>query len=78
MYCERAPMGEAPYKSAREGVGTLSSVSTFNHKRAPMPCLYSNLMPSKQIIGQTMTYCIAGNFRGVQVRGRAIFKDFMA
>ena len=30
-------MGGAPYKSAKEGVGTLSNVSTFNHERAPIP-----------------------------------------
>ena len=32
-------MGGAPYKSAKEGVGTLSTVSTFNHERAPTSCL---------------------------------------
>ena len=35
--------------------GALLSVSTVNHKRAPMYA-YSDLMPSKQIIGQTRTY----------------------
>ena len=32
-------MGGAPYKSAKKGVGTLSSVSKFNHKKAPTSCL---------------------------------------
>ena len=33
-------MGRAPCKSAKEdGVGTLSSVSAFNHERALMSCL---------------------------------------
>ena len=32
-------MGGAPYKTAKEGVGALSSVSAFNHKRAPTSCL---------------------------------------
>ena len=32
-------MGGPPYKSAKEGVGTLSTVSAFNHERAPMSCL---------------------------------------
>ena len=33
-------MGGAPYRSEKEGVGTgLSSVSSFNHERAPMSCL---------------------------------------
>ena len=31
-------MGGAPYKSAKEGVGTLLSVSTFYHKTAPLSC----------------------------------------
>ena len=32
-------MGGAPYKSAKEGVGALSTVSAFNHERAPTSCL---------------------------------------
>ena len=32
-------MGRAPYKSAKEGVGALSTVSAFNHERAPTSCL---------------------------------------
>ena len=31
-------MGGAPYKFAKEGVGALSSVSTFYHKAAPLTC----------------------------------------
>ena len=37
---KRAPMGEAPYKSAKEGMGALLSVTAFNHKRVPMTCLH--------------------------------------
>ena len=33
---ERASMGGAPYKSAKD---VLLSVSAFNHERAPMSCL---------------------------------------
>ena len=32
-------MGRAPYKSAKEGGGTLSSVSAFNYERATMSCV---------------------------------------
>ena len=32
-------MGRAAYKSAKEGVGALSSVSGLNHERAPMSSL---------------------------------------
>ena len=31
-------MGGTPYRSAKEGVGALLSVSTFYHKRVPMSC----------------------------------------
>ena len=31
-------MGGAPYKSDNKGVGTLSSVSAFNHERVPTSC----------------------------------------
>ena len=31
-------MGGAPYKSAKEGVGALLSVSVFSCERAPMSC----------------------------------------
>ena len=33
---ERALIGRAPYKFAKVGVGTLSSVSLFNYERTPM------------------------------------------
>ena len=36
---KRAPMGGVPYKSAKEGMGALLSVSAFNHKRVSMSCL---------------------------------------
>ena len=39
LSCKRAPKDRAPYKSVKEGVGALSNVSTFNHKRMPMSCL---------------------------------------
>ena len=45
-------MGGAPYKSAKEGVGALLSVSAFNQR-----CVYSDLKPSKQISGHKITYC---------------------
>ena len=32
-------MDGAPYRSVKEGAGTLLIVSTFNHERAPMLCL---------------------------------------
>jgi len=49
-------MGRAPYKSAKEDVGTLSSVSAFTTmKEHPCP-VHSNSMCLKQIIGQTATY----------------------
>ena len=32
-------MGRAPYKSIKEGVGTLLSVAAFNHERVSMSCL---------------------------------------
>ena len=44
---ERAPIGRSPYKSAKQGVGTLLSVSAFNYERAPM---------LKHIIGQIIMY----------------------
>ena len=44
----RVPMGRDPYKFAKKGMGVLSSVSTFNHKRAPM-YVDSNSMPSNQL-----------------------------
>ena len=45
-------MGGAPYKSAKQsGVGTLLSVLHLTRKEHPV---YSELMPSKQIIGQTV------------------------
>ena len=51
-----APISGAPYKSAKDGGGdALSSVSAFNHRRAPMSS-FSDLMPSKQINGQTIMY----------------------
>ena len=35
----KAPMGKAPYKSAKEGrVGSISSASAFNYERVPMSC----------------------------------------
>ena len=52
-------MGGAPYRSVREGrggVGALSNAAAFNHKRAPMSYVYSDSMPSKQIIEQTIVY----------------------
>lgn len=44
-------MGGALYKSVKKWGGTLSSVSVFNHKRAPMSH-YSHSMDSKQISTQ--------------------------
>ena len=47
-------MAGAPYESAKEArgyIGALSSVSAFNHKRAPMS-FCSDSMPMKQIIGK--------------------------
>ena len=38
-------MGGGPYKPANKGVGTLLSVSIFNHERAPMYA-YSNSLPA--------------------------------
>ena len=47
-------MGGAPYKSAKQsGVGTLLSVLHLTMKEHPV---YSELMPSKQIFGQTLIY----------------------
>ena len=47
-------MSRAPYMFAKErGGGTLSSALTM--KEHPC-CVYSDLMPLKQIIGQTITY----------------------
>ena len=37
--------GKAPYKSTKDGAGVLSSVSTFNHEKAPCH-VYSDLMSS--------------------------------
>ena len=39
----------------KRGVGALSSVSTFKHKRVPMSCL-QHPRPTKQIIGRTLAY----------------------
>ena len=48
-------MGRAPYQSAiKGGVGTVSSVSTFNHKRLLMSYVYSNSISLKQIIQAIM------------------------
>ena len=38
----------AEHKSAKEGGGAVTSVSTFNHERASM-YVYSDSIPSKQI-----------------------------
>ena len=48
-------MGGAPYKSAKEGVGTLSIVSAFNHEERPRH-VYSDSKPSKKIIRHKITY----------------------
>ena len=48
-------MGGALYKSVKKRGGALSSVSVFNHKRAPMS-RYSHSMSSKQISGQATTH----------------------
>ena len=45
-------MGGAPYKSAKRG-GALSSGSALTTKEHPCH-VYSDSMPSKQIIGQTV------------------------
>ena len=37
---------------SKRGVGALSSVAAFNHKRAPMSCLPNAL----KVVGQTMMY----------------------
>ena len=42
-------MGGAPCKSAKGRVGALSSVSAFNHKRAPMSCFTTRYL------------CVCGN-----------------
>ena len=47
------------------GLGTLLSVSAANHERTPTVS-YSDLMPSKQIIGQTITY--NGTTSGFEVK----------
>ena len=39
-------MGRAPYKPAKEGVGALLCVSTFNHKRAAMYAYSDPLLSS--------------------------------
>ena len=47
-------MGRACYKSAKEPVGALSSVSASTKER---PChVYSDSMPTKQITGQTIMH----------------------
>ena len=43
------PWAEHLTSLPKHGVGTLLSVSTFNHERAPH-YVYSDLIPSKQII----------------------------
>ena len=47
---ERVLMGGVAYKSAKEGVGTILSVPQFTAKECP-GLVYSNSMPSKEIIG---------------------------
>ena len=46
-------MGRAPYKSAKEGVGAILSVSTFNHRGAFVSCMLDSIC---QIIGQLIMY----------------------
>ena len=48
-------MGGALYKSVKKRGVALSSVSVFNHKRAPMS-RYSHSMSSKQISGKATTH----------------------
>ena len=49
-------MGGAPYKSAKEGGGrSFECFCKLATKEGPCH-VYSDSMPSKQIIGQTITY----------------------
>ena len=48
-------MGRAAYKSTKEGSGHSFECFQFNHKGRPCH-VYSDSMPSKQIIGQTITH----------------------
>ena len=52
----REPMGGAPYKSAKEEGGALSSVSTLNQEKASMSCLQRDSIALKQITGLTIPY----------------------
>ena len=53
-------MSGAPYKSAKERGGALSTVSVFNHKTAPMSCLQkldvhkTSLSPRASITANTV------------------------
>ena len=63
--CERAPMGGALYKSAKVGGQVLFQVFLYLTTKE-CPChVYSDLMPLKQIIGQTVTY--NGTISGFEV-----------
>ena len=58
IYCNLAkecPQAEHLTSLPKRGVGNLLSVSTFNHKECPCH-VYSGWMPSKQLIGLTVTY----------------------
>ena len=54
-------MSGAPYKFAKEEVGALSSVPRLTMKEHPCH-VYSDLVPSKQITGQTMYSGVASTF----------------
>ena len=51
---KKYPWAEHLISLPKRGVGALSSVSTFNHKRASMSCLIQGSMPLKRIIGSSM------------------------
>ena len=52
---ERVPWAEHLTSLPKRGVGALSSVSHLTTKECPCH-VYSNLMPLKQTIGQTVMY----------------------
>ena len=62
---KKGPWAEHLTSPQKRGVGALSTVSAFNHERAPTSCLQRDLKPSKQIIGHKIKY--NGITRGFEV-----------
>ena len=50
--CSLAKSTHSLYKSAKEGVGALSSISAINHEMVPMSCLPVTQCPQSKKIGE--------------------------